>query len=203
MAKLTIATMDGPIAPTADAAGLADYVKKGDIVQVYDDSIEFGRKEVLPTIIRATITDRSAQDVQEYLSDIKEAFTYTIVGQNAFGVRASVTVDAEVSGSFAPAVKQDVKNYVLMGGEQGLSVTLFTQTANSLTVDIALPNDATRIPTLQAFRDDINDKFSAMIRYRRYYFNSAAVDTVVSSGGIWTGTATQAVANIVDRFVTG
>ena len=200
MAKLTIATMNGPIAPTPDAAGLADYVKKGDSIQVYDDSVEFGRKETLPTLIRATIIDRSAADVENYLSQIKEAFSYEINAQNAAGVRATVTVDTTLSGNFSPAVKQDVKNYILLGGNQALSVTQVKQTANSLTVDIALPNDATRIPKLQAFRDEINDQFALVIGYRRYFFNAPTVDTVVASGGIWIVTAEQAAANIVDRF---
>lgn len=203
MAKLTVATMDGPIAPTENAAGLAAYVKKGDIIQVYDDAVEFGRKETLPTIIRATIVNRTAADVESYLSDITEAFTYVIDAQNASGVRATVSVDADLAGTFGPGVKQDVKNYILLGGEMGLSVTQFAATPTSLTVDIALPNDETRIPTLQKFRDDINDKFKVVVGYRRYYFNPATVDTIVASGGTWSGPAAQAASAILDRFVTG
>lgn len=181
------------------AKDLADDVFKGDIVEVHLGSYEWGDKEALPNFIRITITNRNKAEADEYLRKVTKIFTYSIDGQNAQGVRATISVDQSASGILDLEVKQELKTYILEGADLELAVTEFAQTPASLTIDIVLADDENRMPTLQSMRDNINDKFSDAIRYRRYFFNPASVDTVIASGGSMSVTAAQAAANIVDR----
>lgn len=198
--KMTAAAMDGPVAPTADAAGLADHIRKGDPIEVYPGTYGWGRKETLPTIIRVTITDKEKAEVDGYLDQVVKLFKYTIVAQNAQGVRARVEVDDAVTGLNFPGVKQEIKDYILNGADVEVPVTQVSQTASEIVVDIELPDDANRTPTLKQMQSNINDVGSEVIVKRRYYFESAAVDSVVSGGGETSITAAQAINNIIDRL---
>lgn len=191
MAKLLIAAQD-----------LATGVLKGDIVEVYPDSYTWGNKESLPNFIRASISDKTKEQIDIYLSSIYRIFNYTINNQNANGVRATVAIDTSVSGTIDLSVKQEVKDFILSGAGalDASKVTLHAQTPESLTVNIAIPDDGNRTPTLQAIKFNVNNFFSEVIGYRRFQFESGAVDSVISSGGEWSGTAVQAASAIVDRL---
>lgn len=189
MAKILVAAKD-----------LASGVVKGDIVEVYPDSYGWGNKEGLPNFIRLEITNRTKEQADVYLQQVVKAFDYSIDAQNASGVRGTISVDQTLSGDIDKEVKQELKDYILDGAGADVPVSQVSQTSESLTVDITLPDDENRTPTLQGMKDNVNDRFQQVIGYRRYFFNPIQVDVVVAAGGSISVTAAQASPNLIDRF---
>ncbi len=175
---------------------LASGYTLGDIVSVLPDGADFGTMEVLPDFIRLTVSDATKAQADAYLKQWQKRFVYSIDVENQNGYRATVTVDpALISASGANAeVKQELKDYILSGGRQGLQVSLHQQTANSLTVNIAKPAN------LPAFRNEINDKFSEITNFTQFYFDAATVAAAVAAGGQFTRTRAQITAIIKDRL---
>lgn len=189
MAKLLVA-----------AANLTATTIKGDIGEVKPDSHVWGALETLPNWLQITITDKTDQQILHYLQRVVQSYKYTIDNTNAGGVRATIAVDEAFSGLFDKSIRADVADFILAGGSMGLTVVENDRTAESLTADIALPDDDTRLPTLKAFRDDINDLYAEVIAWRRWQFTESAVDQVIGMGGMWSGTAAQADNFLLDKF---
>lgn len=189
MAKLLVAAI---VLPTG--------VPAGDIVENYESSYTWGSLEVLPNFLRVEITDKNKTQLDNFLERIVKAYTYSVDAQNAAGARCTMRVDEAFSGDLSENLDAEVRAYVLTGGEQELTVVQVSETETTLQVDIAVADDETRLPTLQAFKRDINDKFQQLIGYRRYAFTQAGIDFVLGHGGEWAGTANQADKYVFDKF---
>ena len=191
------------------AQDLSEHAQKGDIIGIFPEDHEFGRKEGLPRFVRVTITDKEPNQIENFLSNTKRAIGYEVLNSNVLGARCRM--EYEVTGSVPKDISLELEEYVLSGGDQELGVEMVERDPDFLVVNIAIPQATnilrhrrTRISgqnaVLKAFRDDINDKFEDILGYRRYCFDPAEVDRVVDLGGEISATANQVDNHLIDKF---
>jgi hypothetical protein len=171
---------------------------KGAIASVRDSDVlvdwPWGGRETLPGYIQVEVTDATAAQVRHFLNPIKDDISFEILAQNADGYRIRMSVEPYIAAQFAErGVRQEIRDFIATE----FNGSVFDYDSVNIewaTFDIPKPID------LQAAKDLLLDEFRETVDPVRYYFESSAVDTVVSAGGRVTVTKAQALANIVDKL---
>jgi len=215
---------DPPVYLQVAARDYPNKFKKGDIVEVYAKGTLKSDWCVPPDWVWAEITDKSKNQVNVYLSNWQIKFVHTLDAQNAKGWRYTIEVDPEVisvSEKNKSQMKQEMIDYLSPQFTDFSSLwykcSIHDWSPTGITLDIPKPiqgnseYDDTDPEWIlmyesqwdlfrQELRHDFHDKFADVADVRRYYFNPASVDSVVASGGEWSGTHTQALNHIIDKL---
>ena len=221
------ANLDSTSPPVYLQVAARDYpnkFSKGDIVEVYAKGTLKSDWCVPPDWIWAEITDKSKNQVNAYLTSWQIRFVQTLMNQNATRWRYRIEVDpvyisASELGKFE--IKQEMSNYlensaidwsnlwyksnIVSWNNAGIVIDIPKPTQGNTLYDGTDPEwilvwESNWTGFLQELKHDFHDKFATTLDIRRYYFNPDSVDTVIASGGEWSGTHTEALNHIIDKL---
>lgn len=160
----------------------------------------WGTREGLPSWVRLRITDASKSQVEHFLDNWRNEFTFDLVASNVFGRRYQIGVNPAVVQVFGAdaGVKQAMRDYIV--SNYNATLIAFDQSQVSATFDIPNPVGQTWPEFLQQARASILDAFEQQVSTNRYRFSDADVALAVAAGGSMELTTAQALARIIDRL---
>ena len=192
MADLLIAARDLGI-PVMGPEGLSLVWERGDVVDLFESPHLFRDMEVLPDFIQVRISNRTKAQITPYMAGWIKTYRVTLQGSDATHDQFKCEIHPNfISASGAGGIaKQQMKNALLTE----FSGTQINASPSSLTMQTPV-GAYTDTEILEFMRR----KFTARVKFRQWYFNSAAVDSVIALGGKKVVTWSQVTNNIVNRL---
>ncbi len=152
---------------------------------------QWGNKEGPPNYIFVDIPDATVAQVEQYLGNWRNEFSYELLNQNAQGRRYKISVDPRVVTVFGltKAIAKEVRDYLV----DNYGAVLVSFDASQVSAIFDIPNT-----DWQELKDKLLDQFELQLDPRRYRFPDATVDSAVD-GRVSMNKAT-AIATILDKL---
>jgi hypothetical protein len=165
--------------------------KKGDIVEIFNDSITPGGKMMPPKFVWVICPEITYEEAQEKMKKWVKDVDYEVVASNAQGWRVRIWATTP-DGTANTLTKEEVEEFFV--DENGC--TIHSWGPNEVTVDIPIEKDLADLKL--KFKKMMQDK---TYQIRRYYFEESDVDWALSNGGIVTITRSQFISKVKDKTV--
>lgn len=173
-----------------------DPYLRGEPVIIKDQPATWGAKEGLPNWGKLIITDKTKEQVENYLAPLRSVFEYTVLGQNAQGKRIRIEIEPKIVEIFGAGkgMRQELYEW-LQEVYQAENVPAQSNPPYSYVLDFPDPD-----LDLQQLKLEFEDEAVDSLAPHRYHFSETDMDILVASGGVLSLTGNQAATRIIDRL---